>query len=390
MSSGLLKEAEDMHEKLSIWRRTLHRNPEVGLSLPETVKFVKEQFEEAGVDCMIYEECSCITAQIGRGGSCFLLRSDMDALPMKEESKESFASQNGCMHSCGHDLHTAILLGAARLLKAHEHELKGTVKLLFQSGEEIFEGAQAAIDARVLENPHVDAAFAMHVASAMTNNVVIYGHYPMAAVYGFRITLKGQGAHGSTPQLGVDPINTGIHIHLALQELISREISSTEEAALTIGRFAAGSAANIIPERAILEGTLRAFRPEIKDKLVKRIHEVVHSVAKAYRTEAEIDVLSSVPPVECDEELNKEVVDSIKKLDDDINVLPLYHVMGSEDFAFISEKIPASYFCIGAGLDDKSQWYGQHNPNVRFNENCLPLGAAIYAGTAMDWLASHS
>lgn len=154
--------------------------------------------------------------------------------------------------------------------------------------------------------------------------------------------------------------------------------------------FAAGSAANIIPERAILEGTLRAFRPEIKDKLVKRIHEVVHSVAKAYRTEAEIDVLSSVPPVECDEELNKEVADINKKLDDDINVLPLYHVMGSEDFAFISEKIPASYFCIGAGLDDKSQWYGQHNPNVRFNENCLPLGAAIYAGTAMDWLASHS
>lgn len=177
MSSGLLREAEDMHEKLSSWRRTLHQNPEAGLSLPETVKFVKEQLEEAGVECRVYDECSCVTAQIGKGGSCFLLRSDMDALPMKEESRESFASQNGCMHSCGHDLHTAILLGAARLLKAHEHELKGTVKLLFQSGEEIFEGAQAAIDAGALEDPHVDAAFAMHVASTMTSNLVIYGRH---------------------------------------------------------------------------------------------------------------------------------------------------------------------------------------------------------------------
>lgn len=390
MKHQLLLDAEKMYQELVMWRRELHRMPETGLKLPKTMTFVVSKLKEMGVDCQVYEECSCVTALIGQGEKCFLLRSDMDALPMQEESRESFAADNGCMHACGHDLHATILLGAAKLLKAHEKELKGTVKLLFQSGEETFEGAKAAIASGVLENPRVDAAFAMHVASIMTNNVIIYGPYPMAAVYGFRITLTGKGTHGSTPQLGIDPINTGVHIYLALQELLARELSSTEEAALTIGRFDAGKVSNVIPERAILEGTLRTFKPEIREMLIRRIGEVVESVAKTYRTKAEIEVLSDVPSVACDEALNREVIGSISKLSDEVKLLPLYHVMGSEDFAFFTEQIPASYFCIGAGVPDKTKWLGQHNPKVRFNEDCLPLGAAVYAGTAMDYLEAHS
>ena len=389
MSSELIKEAEKMQEELSRWRRHLHQIPEVGLKLPDTVDFVKRRLEEMNISYKVYNDCSCITAEIGEGGRCFLLRSDMDGLPMEEESGEPFASANGHMHSCGHDLHTAILLGAAKLLKNHENELEGTVKLFFQSGEEIFEGAKAAIEAGILENPKVDSAFAMHVASTMANNLIIYGPAPMAGVYGFRITLTGKGAHGSTPQLGIDPINTGVHIHLALQELLAREIPSSEEAALTIGRFSAGTAANIIPERAVLEGTLRTFKPEIRDLLIQRINETVYSVAKTYRTDARIEILSSVPPVLCEEGLTGECLKSIHELDSGIKTLPVYHVMGSEDFAFISEKVPACYFCIGAGIEEKSEWYGQHNPKVRFNEKCLPQGAAVYAKIAMDWLAAH-
>lgn len=389
MNNQLLKEAESFQNDLVHWRRSLHQIPELGLELPQTVDFITAQLAAMDIPFQVYKDCSCVIALIGSGEKCFLLRSDMDGLPMEEESGESFASQNGRMHSCGHDLHASILLGAARLLKAHEKDLKGTVKLLFQSGEEIFAGAKAAIDSGVLESPKVDAAFAMHVASAMTNNLIIYGPYPMAAVYGFQITLTGKGAHGSTPHLGVDPINTGVHIYLALQELLAREISSTEEAALTIGRFAAGSASNIIPERAVLEGTLRTFKPEMRDTLIKRIHEVVHSVASTYRTAAEIVVLSDVPAVACNPELTSEILTCIKDLDSSVKTLPVYHVMGSEDFAFFTDKIPASYFCLGAGIEDKSGWYGQHNPKVRFNEKCLPLGAAVYAKTAMDWLAAH-
>ena len=389
MDRQLLQEAKTMQEELSTWRRALHQIPEIGLELPETVSYVVERLHEMGIECEVHKDCSCITAVIGSGDHCFLLRSDMDGLPMKEESGEEFSAENGCMHSCGHDLHTTILLGAAKLLKQHEKELDGKVKLLFQSGEEIFAGAKAAIDEGVLENPSVDAAFAMHVASTMRKNLIIYGSYPMAAVYGFRITLTGVGAHGSTPHLGVDPINTGVHIHLALQELIAREISSTEEACLTIGCFQAGSAANIIPKTAVMEGTLRAFKPEIKEQLVRRIHEVVNQVAQTYRTKAEIEVLSDVPPVVCDENLNQQMIESIHKLDDTVKVLPLYHVMGSEDFAFFTEKIPASYFCIGAGTEDQSKWKGQHNPGVCFNEECLPLGVAVYANAAFEWLASQ-
>lgn len=389
MKNQILQEAKNMQEELTKWRHSLHRIPELGLHLPKTTTFVKERLAEMDITFTEYGECSCITAVLGTGGRCFLLRGDMDGLPMHEESDVSFASENGCMHSCGHDLHTAILLGAAKLLKRHEHELKGTVKLMFQAGEETFEGAKAAIKAGILENPRAEAAFAMHVASIAPANTVIYGDYPMAAVYGFRITLTGKGTHGSTPQLGIDPINTGVHIYLALQELISREISSTEEAALTIGRFDAGNVSNVIPERAVLEGTLRTFRPELRSRMIRRIDEVVRSVAKTYRTEAEIEVLSDVPPVACSPELNQKILASIHGLDNEIKTLPYYHVMGSEDFAFISERIPSSYFGLGAGIEDQSKWLGQHNPKVRFSDECLPLGAAIYAKAAIDWLDEH-
>lgn len=343
MSHLLLQEAQKMQAELKSWRQSLHQIPELGLHLPQTVAFVTQKLKEMGIRYQVHEDCSCITALIGTGEKCFLLRSDMDALPMEEES-----------------------------------------------GEEIFAGAHAAIEAGVLDTPKVDAAFAMHVASIMTNNLIIYGSYPMASVYGFKVTLTGQGTHGSTPDLGIAPINTGVHIYLALQELISREISPTAEAALTLGHFEAGSASNVIPERAVLEGTLRTFKPEIRSRLIKRIQEIIHSVSSTYRTRAEIEVLSDVPPVACPEELNQEILGSIHSLDSSIKALPIYHVMGSEDFAFFTERIPASYFCIGAGIEDKTKWLGQHNPRVRFNEDCLPLGVAIYAKAAIDWLAAHT
>ncbi len=389
MGNQLLKEANELQQQLSEWRRVLHQMPEIGLKLPKTVEFVSKELEKMGIEYTVYEGCSCIVALIGHGEKCFMLRSDMDALPVQEESGEPFASKNGCMHACGHDMHTTTLLGAAKLLKAHESELNGTVKLLFQSAEETFKGAKEAVDVGVLENPKVDAAFAMHVAPNSENKKIIYGEYPMTSVYGFRIILTGKGTHGSTPEQGVDPINTGVHLYLALQELIAREVSAMEEAVLTIGHFESGSAFNVIPQRAVLEGSLRTFKAEIREYIIRRIHEVTKGVAETYRSDFEIEVLNDVPAVKCDVALNDEVVQSIKELDEELKVYPSFHVMGSEDFSYFSEKVPASYLFIGAGVGDEKEWVGHHNPHAKFNETCLPTSSAIYAKVAMDWLAKH-
>lgn len=389
MENELMKEAAGLQSQLVEWRRTLHQIPEIGINLPQTVSFVKERLEEMGVSYKVYEDISCIEAIIGSGGKCFLLRSDMDALPVKEEADVAFRSTNGCMHGCGHDMHAAILLGAVKLLKSHESELKGTVKLLFQSGEEVFKGARAAVEGGVLENPHVEAAFAVHVIAMMPAGVMMTGKEPMSSVDGFKITLTGHGGHGSMPEACVDPINAAVQVYLALQSLMAREVGGTEEAVLTIGQLTAGDVANVIPERAVLQGTLRTFKKEVRERIVKRIREVSEGVAMTYRCKVEYEVLSACPSVITDDAVTAQVEESIKSLLPQAQVIHGSHGMGSEDFAEITDKVPGAYYMLGAGPEDPAKRLGQHNPKIEFNEDVLSTGAAIYAKTAMDWLRSN-
>jgi len=372
-------------------RRHFHQYPELSMEEYETSKKVKEELDKMGIEYRSAANTGIIATIKGdKPGKTIALRADMDALPVEELTDFDFKSKiDGRMHACGHDMHTTTLLGAAKLLKSHERELKGTVKLLFQSAEETFQGAKAAVDAGVLENPRVDAAFAMHVAPNSENKKIIYGEYPMTSVYGFRVLLTGKGTHGSAPELGVDPINAGVHLYLALQELIAREISAMEEAVLTIGRFESGSAFNVIPHRAVLEGSLRTFKSEVRDYIICRIKEVAKGVAATYRCEVELEVLNDVPAVKCDVKLNEEIIQSVRELDSELKAYPTFHVMGSEDFSYFGEKIPTSYFFIGAGVDNQDEWVGHHNPHAKFNETCLPTAAAIYAKAAMDWLENH-
>lgn len=386
LTNILLEEAEKMQEQLVTWRRALHQIPEVGTNLPETMAFIQARLDELGICYQAYDEISCIVATIGTGEKCFLLRSDMDALPVKEEADVPFKSTNGCMHGCGHDLHGTILLGAAKLLKKHESELKGTVKLLFQSGEEVFQGASAAIKAGVLEHPQVDAAFAMHVIAMMPVGVVMTGKEAMASVDGFKITLTGHGGHGSMPENSIDPINGAVQVYLALQSLIAREIGGTEEAVLTIGQFTAGDVANVIPERAVLQGTLRTFDKKVRERLVKRMQEITADVAKAYRCQSEYEVLSACPSVITDDAVTAQVEESIHELYPQLYVAKGAHGMGSEDFAEITDQIPSAYYMMGAGPEEPEKRLGQHNPKIEFNETVLSMGAAIYTKTAMDWL----
>ena len=379
-----LQEAYGLKEELIRWRRALHRMPEVGTQLPRTMAYIQQRLEEMGIDYRLHRDISCIEATVGTGGKCFLLRSDVDAIPIPEETDLPFRSENGCMHGCGHDLHGTVLLGAAKLLKAHEQELKGTVKLLFQSGEEVFQGAKAAVEAGVLEK--VDAAFAMHVIAMMPVGVIMTGKEAMASVDGFKITLKGHGGHGSMPETGIDPINAAVQVYLALQSLIAREIGGTEEAVLTIGQLTAGEAANVIPERAVLQGTLRTFDPAVRQRLCRRIREVTAGVAATYRCQWEYEVLSACPSVITEDAVTQSVEQSIRSVVPQFHILGGAHGMGSEDFAEIAQRVPAAYYMMGAGPQDETKRLGQHNPKIEFNEEVLPIGAAIYAQAAADWL----
>ncbi len=371
-------------------RRDLHQIPEIGLKLPKTVEYVAKELEKLGIEYEIKEDISCIFALIGQNNpgasekKCILLRADMDALDIVEKSGESFACTDGRMHACGHDLHAAGLLGAAKILKAHEHELNCVVKLLFQSSEETFEGAKAAIEAGVLENPVPAAAYGAHVFAAGPLNAIGYGQVPMGAVYGFKITIHGVGGHGSTPENCIDPINAAVQVYLALQSLIARECPATEEAVLTIGQLSSGTAANIIPDTAVLQGTLRTFNPAIRQMLMTRIKEISQSVAAAYRCSMDIETLSDVPSVMCDPEFSEFCMNTIKEAglaDMTFDV----HVMGSEDFAFIAEKVPSCFFCIGATPYDLKQGLGQHHPAIRFNEDVMINSAAAYAQIALKF-----
>ena len=390
----IMNQAKEIKEDLINFRRTIHSNPEVGDALPKTKSYVIEKLKEFGYDPKeICESGIVATIEGSEPGKTFLLRADMDALPVKEATECEFKSNNGCMHACGHDMHTAMLLGAAKLLKQNQDQIKGTVKLVFQPNEEGFKGAKNMLKAGVLKNPDVDAAMAMHVHSGTPSNVVLCGlGTSIAGCNRFRIVVKGTGCHGAMPELGVDPINIAAHIYLALQEIISREISATKPAVVTIGKFSGGEAANIIPEEVIMEGTIRSLDKEAGEFIFNRMNDIVVSTAKMFRGEAELIELSSVPPLTNNTDLAKEITSYLKDLLGEKSVV-LFEGggMGSEDFASYSYEVPSVYLMLGAGTKQENSLYGEamHNPKVVFNEDILVTGAAMHTYAAINWLKNN-
>ena len=391
---NIINEAKSIKEDLINYRREIHSNPEVGESLPKTKAYVMGKLKEFGYEPKeICESGIVATIKGKKEGKTFLLRADMDALPMAEATSCDFKSTNGCMHSCGHDMHTAMLLGAAKLLKENQEEIEGTVKLVFQPDEEGFTGAKKMLAAGVLENPKVDAAMAMHVHSGTPSNLVLCGlGTSIAGCNRFRIVVKGTGCHGAMPELGVDPINIAAHIYISLQEIISREIPATNPAVVTIGKFVGGDAPNIIPSEVIMEGTIRSLDKEIGEFIFNRMKDIVVSTAKMFRGEAELIELSSVPPLANNNDLAKEVTSYIKELIGEKSVV-LFEGggMGSEDFASYSYEVPSLYIMLGAGTKEENPLYGEpmHNEKVVFNEDILVTGAAIHTYSAITWLKNN-
>lgn len=390
----IMNQAIAIKEDLINFRRYIHSNPEVGDTLPKTTSYVIDKLKEFGYNPEEICESGIVATIAGEEpGKTFLLRADMDALPIEEEAECEFKSNNGCMHACGHDMHTAMLLGAAKLLKQNQDKIKGTVKLVFQPDEEGFTGAKKMIKAGVLKNPDVDAAMAMHVHSGTPSNLVLCGlGTSIAGCNRFRIVVRGEGCHGAMPETGVDPINIAAHIYISLQEIIAREISATHPAVLTIGKFSGGEVPNVIPGEVIMEGTIRSLNKEAGEFIFNRMNDIVVSTAKMFRGEAELIELSSVPPLANDNNLAKEVTSYLKDLLGEKSVVLFESAgMGSEDFASYSYEVPSLYLLLGAGSKHENPLYGEamHNEKVVFNEDILVTGAAMHAYSAIMWLKNN-
>ena len=406
-SEKLLQEAEALRAQILAERRWLHENAETGFDLNKTHAFVKQELADMG-----YQPVDCgragIVALAGgkKPGKVFLLRADMDALPIQEESGVEFACKSGNMHACGHDLHTAMLLGAARLLKAHEAEIPGTVKLMFQPAEEIFEGSHDMIEAGLLENPKVDAALMIHVMAGIpfpAGTVIVSapGVSAPAADY-FEIKVRGKGCHGSMPNTGIDPLTAAAHILIGLQELQARELAMDDRAVLTIGTMNAGTAANVIPDSVTMGGSIRTFDEETRAMLKKRMAEIAGGIAQAFRAEADVAFGSGCPTLVNDRDLSACCETYVKELlgkGKAFSVAELNAMSGggsssksagSEDFAYVSQEVPSIMLALASGQPEKGYGYPQHHPMVKFDESVLAGGSAVYAYTALRWLEDHN
>ena len=386
------KRALELNDETVKNRRYFHTNAETGLHMPMACAYVMDKLTKYGLTPSRCGEG--VTATVGNGGKVLLLRADMDALPMPEESGLPFACPTGKeAHACGHDFHAAMLLSAAKMLKENESHLCGRVKFMFQPAEETFEGADNMIEHGILENPKPDAALAFHVTTGRSPvGTFMYNskNTMMNSVDGFQITIHGKGSHGACPHQGIDPINIGVHIYLALQELIARESNPADSCVLTIGRFCAGEVANIIPETAILQGTLRTNNEAAREILVKRIREVSERTAAVYNGSIEYTVLSAVPPLICNPDLTEEFVSAMKTLAiPTLNGYPDINAPASEDFASIANKLPSTYMYLSAGFEDERGDYPVHHPKALFNEDVCPIGAACYAQCAETFLKNR-
>lgn len=370
-------EVQAMTETVIEIRRDFHRHPELGFQEFRTSAKVAEFLRQSGLEPTEGIATTGVTAEI-RGeqpGPTLMLRADMDALPIEEETDLEFASQeSGKMHACGHDLHTAILLGTARILQGMKPRLKGTVKLVFQPAEEGPGGADPMIQEGVLDN--VDYALGLHLWSDLPcGHVAITPGPVMAAADTFRVKIHGKGGHAAYPHESADPIVAAAALITAMQTLVSRNTSPFDSAVVSVTQIQGGSADNIIPERVELSGTIRTFQPTTKAALVRRLHEMVPSLCKSYGTEGEFEFSEGYPALINDPVPCQWVARAAEQMK-----LPLstQATMGGEDMAYYLQKVPGAFFFLGAAPDEANRVFPHHHPKFELDERAVPLAMEMF------------
>ncbi len=379
-----LKKAYELKGETVKHRRFFHENAEAGLDEPKTEGYIFEELERIGLTPSLCGKG--VVATIGKGSPVGLLRADMDALPMKEESELEFASKTNCAHTCGHDFHAAMLLTAAKILKLVENNLKGTVKFMFEPAEETLEGARNMLDSGLFNEPTPDFALSFHTgAGKIPVGTIMYNEdsVMMYSADRFEIRVKGRGGHGAIPHLNADPIKTAVNIYKALEEICENE----KDILITIGKFKGGDTDNIIPNEAKIGGTLRTDNKENRSRILRDIKNAAENIAKENKCTVEFIINATVPPLICNRDFTRKVVSYIRELNiPEFKEIPNIKATASDDFALITDKISSAYIYLACGFEDQRGEYTAHHPKVQFNEDVLPIGAACFAYCASKLL----
>ncbi|MCX7975977.1 MAG: amidohydrolase [Bellilinea sp.] len=370
------------------FRRDFHRHPELGFQEYRTAEVVARELRALGLEVTTGIAQTGVSAVIegSRPGRVVMLRFDMDALPIEEQTGAEYASQNpGVMHACGHDGHMAIGLTAARLLQENRDLIHGTIKLVFQPAEEGLGGAERMVAENVLENPHVDFCLGLHLWNEKPLGwaAVVPGAF-MAGADFFTVRIFGKGGHGGLPEKTIDPIVATAQIIMGLQTIVSRNIAPLESAVVSVTQMAAGSAYNIIPNQAELRGTIRTFLPEVRDIVIARLEQIVRSIAMGMNCEAEIDLQRLTWPVINHPRVTEMVQRVINTLLPEFRIENNYRSMVSEDMAVFLNEVPGCFFFIGSGNPEKGLNASHHHPKFDFDEQVLSQGAAILAAAALE------
>ena len=390
MSNHVNYEAEALREQLVAWRRDFHMHPELGLQEHRSAGIIAGTLRELGytVQTGIAQTGIVGLLEGKQPGPVVMVRVDMDALPIIEGNETEYVSQiPGLMHACGHDVHMAMGLGVATLMARRRDEMVGTLKLVFQPGEEGMDGARLMIQDGVLENPPPDIFLSVHVWSdKLVGTIDVTPGTVMAAADMWKCIVRGKGGHGAMPHQTVDPIVATAQIVTALQTVVSRNVSPLETAVITVSVVHGGDAFNIIPPQVELGGTIRTFTPQVREMVWQRMREVIEGVATACGTEAELEMLSLTPAV-----INaSEVVEVVRAAAEAVvgpeNVLSGERTMGSEDAAYFMQDVPGCYFFIGAANAERGINAPHHNPRFDIDEDALPLGVAVLVRALTHYL----
>ena len=389
--SEIASQSKEIHQWIVEKRRTIHRHPELMYEEFETSKLVQNTLKELEIPYKKDIAITGVVGTIGNGnGPCIALRADMDALPIHEETDIDFKSEiDGKMHACGHDCHTAMLLGEARVWKENEHKINGTIKLIFQPAEEGGAGGKMMREQGVLLEPKVQQIFALHVAGTIPVGTLASKEGTLlAATSSIKILVKGKGGHAAAPHHTNDPVVTGSKIVVELQTLVSRELNPLEPGVISITMANAGSAFNVIPSTMELQGTIRSLTIEGVTNLQKRVKEVAQSIALANRCEAEVSFPGNdYPPTINDAGCWQLGKSAAKEILGEENLIEMPDpIMGGEDFAYYTEEVPGCFSFLGVGNPDIDAVYDVHHPMFKVDETALSLGTAIHVNTALKAL----
>lgn len=381
----------EITEEIIAFRRSLHINPELsGLEL-KTTELIRSKLQENGIKSEIIDSGVGVTALIegGQPGSTVAYRADIDALPMKENTGLSFESKNpGCAHSCGHDIHTAVLLGTALVLNKFKEQLKGSVRLIFQSGEENGTGAVSAIKYGVLDNPKVKYIVALHTWPDLPAGTIgLKKGSMMASSSAVSFKISGKGGHSAHPHKGVDPVIASAYTMTAIQSIVSRNISPLDSAVITFGKLEAGTASNIIPDYAVAQGTVRTLRPETDGLIERRIRDMVVNQAQSFGGSGEVEYKRVLPPVINDEHVIDVLENSSATSIGEKNIRWLEQPsMGSEDFAYYLERVPGALIRLGTHNESEKSRLSLHNSELIFDEKSVHTGIQFMSNAVFSLL----